>query len=307
MNMGGLRGVTVVMLLGACGDNLPAHVDAGAQADASRDATVCEVKPSYAPTQTLTMQARNGLQSGTTRRRLIWVDVLSSTNPPDAIWIELYEGYGVFETTRLATGTYELIGAEANYASCGVCVTLSAKLNTTTFEAAEDYIAIGGTLAVTSLDPFQGTLSNAQFQHIMFTNEGQQVINDGCTTSIAALSFNAPVVTNPPYTGNAVVSWSVNGANDGSKCPTGVGTVKVDVLNASDVVVATTDPSSPACNASPATVRLDNVAVGTYKVRATLTDPNTTTTYTAEQASVVISAYNDTAVSLDITCAGCPQ
>lgn len=112
----------------------------------------------------------------------------------DFIDLELYDGYGVF-SGGIAPGTYNLSGAELQYADCGLCALIltdgSAPDSTT-----DAYMATGGSITITTVTPtLAGTLTNVTFTHVSIdSNSGQSSpVADGCKSSIPSLAFSATV------------------------------------------------------------------------------------------------------------------
>jgi hypothetical protein len=107
--------------------------------------------------------------------------------------IQLAHGYGVFTSMAIAPGTYNLSGAELDYATCGACVFLHVDSVTTPYDI---YMATGGTLDVTSISgTFSGTISNATFTHSK-VNGGSlhsAPFGDGCSSAITSVPFSQAI------------------------------------------------------------------------------------------------------------------
>jgi hypothetical protein len=118
----------------------------------------------------------------------------------DDLTVELYKGYGAFETTELVPTTVTLGGDDANYDTCGACVMLYANWDRDLEQAEQLYIGIGGTLNITQVSPnLTGNLVNVTFEHIVEDADGSYVkAPDNCLSSIASVSFDAVVMTDPP-------------------------------------------------------------------------------------------------------------
>lgn len=97
---------------------------------------------------------------------VVFVDAQLNTDAtPDLLAIELYK-LGVF-ANGITTGTFQLTGAEANYATCGACVLIYTDFDQGAGMIADSYMATGGSLTITSLSPMvTGSLSNVTFTHV---------------------------------------------------------------------------------------------------------------------------------------------
>jgi hypothetical protein len=169
--------------------------DAAATADAGPQA--CTLSGPYAPAMALTNPGTNALQQGSTTQRVLqWGGPLNADAKPDVVFISLWDGYGAFMGGTIHTGTFTLGGAEGDFTSCGVCVLMGGDYDPTTMMTTQDFIATGGTLTVTSLSPFQGTLTNATFKHVKLptmTMPMQMDVADGCAATITSVMFNGMI------------------------------------------------------------------------------------------------------------------
>ena len=118
----------------------------------------------------------------------------------DDLTIELYKGFGVFTDTEIIPATVPLTGDEASYDDCGACVMIYANWDRDLETAEMVYIGVGGTLNITQVSPnIQGNLVNVTFEHIVEAADGSFVkAPDNCASSIASVSFDAVVMTDPP-------------------------------------------------------------------------------------------------------------
>lgn len=118
----------------------------------------------------------------------------------DDLVVELYKGFGVFTDTEIIPTTVQLTGDEGSYDDCGACVLIYANYSLDTGEYEMLYIAVGGTLNITQVSPnLQGNILNATFEHIVEDADGAFVkAPDTCASSIASVSFDALVETDPP-------------------------------------------------------------------------------------------------------------
>jgi hypothetical protein len=126
---------------------------------------------------------------------------LNQDSTPDFISLELWKGYGPFgdttNPTDIVPGTYTISGDETQYATCGVCILVLTDFDPNTMMVAgTPYLASSGSVTITSVSPnITGTFSNLVFQHVEI-NEMDATSTpsaDGCTTALAAGSFDAPV------------------------------------------------------------------------------------------------------------------
>lgn len=136
----------------------------------------------------------NGMPPG----EYVFGTLINADATPDALQIELYAGFGAFPGALPAAGaTVQITGAEANYATCGACVRIFTDLDTSTGNSAEEnsYFATSGTIQLTSITETSvaGTLTNLQFDHVAIDPNtfNSTSLNDGCSASLASLSFTA--------------------------------------------------------------------------------------------------------------------
>jgi len=124
-----------------------------------------------------------------------WSTEIGAATPPERrVVLGLYPGSGAFSAGPLRTGTFTLTGAEIQYATCGVCVTLrefDAQGGTTA-----RYMATAGTVTLSSISGrLTGTITNATFQHVnidgsTFTSTPHP---DGCATAIDNVAFDVMI------------------------------------------------------------------------------------------------------------------
>jgi hypothetical protein len=197
-----LKLVPLVLFFAACGnvrpDDLP---DAGAASDATPgggdgtpgrpDAVVptCLAAASYgAPT----MPAAATHTAGTNVYSL--GGEIDGTD--DAFLLDLFGGLGVF-AGGVAPGTYQIAGDETQYATCGACAVLVARLEpgVTLQDPDRIYLASSGTVEILSLSPrLTGSVSNLVLDHVRIdsTSAHSTVVGD-CQTTIDRIVFDAPV------------------------------------------------------------------------------------------------------------------
>lgn len=134
------------------------------------------------------------------------VGALEATQTSDLVWIELFEGPPPNYTTAnypATPFTVQLTGGELDYGTCSTCITLTTDadlmtLGTEMFMYADDYMATGGSVTITTLTATEvtGTLNNVNFAHVDFGDAGQTPNASGCTTTVANLPFTATIMAN---------------------------------------------------------------------------------------------------------------
>ncbi len=83
----------------------------------------------------------------------------------DIVSMEIWNGYGVFENSPIAVGTYEITGTELSFDTCGVCAFLYADVVDEN-NPGDQYFATGGTVEITSIEGnFTATLTNVTYAH----------------------------------------------------------------------------------------------------------------------------------------------
>ncbi len=147
---------------------------------------------------------------------------LSATMPggtTDVVQVELWDGQGAFAGGAVHTGTFQLTGAELDYATCGVCVRAVGDKGTT---GAKTYFATGGTVEVTSVGAGGATLSakitNITLAEVDATNKK---VTGGCTANVAGATVTG-TVQDLSGTGTGGGGGGGGGTGGGS-CPTTVG------------------------------------------------------------------------------------
>jgi hypothetical protein len=118
--------------------------------------------------------------------------------PEDLLHLELWDGAGVF-TGGFKTGTFQLTGDETDYFKCGACVVLAADINPANNLPTKFYMATGGTLTLTAMDPtvgtgkVTGTLTGVTFDEVDVSGDAQVPAAGSCTSSVGGFSFNLTV------------------------------------------------------------------------------------------------------------------
>ena len=122
--------------------------------------------------------------------------LLNSEATPDALELQLYAGLGAFPM-QITTGTFEITGAELNFATCGVCPLILADLDAGGVATGGVYLATGGTVTITSLRPnLAFEVSDLTFEHVEIdpmNNFESTPHPDGCQSAISAATFDSPI------------------------------------------------------------------------------------------------------------------
>lgn len=120
---------------------------------------------------------------------------LNTDTEPDVLFIELWDENTPF-MDGLATGTYGLVGLQADLFSCGACVYIAANVDGGPLDF---HMALGGSLTLDSVDATPGTgrivgsLTDVGFREVTVDVNGQHVVEGGCETEISAVSFDLTV------------------------------------------------------------------------------------------------------------------
>ena len=110
----------------------------------------------------------------------------NDANGKDDLFFRLVAGKGVF-AGGVAAGTYAIAGADASYATCGLCTNLIADI--TSSGPAKFYFAATGSVTLNTVTaPITGTASNLHFTEIDISTGA--TVSD-CTGDIASVSFTA--------------------------------------------------------------------------------------------------------------------
>nr|MBA2541116.1 hypothetical protein [Deltaproteobacteria bacterium] len=112
---------------------------------------------------------------------------MSATLPgstTEIVQLELYDGKGAFAGGTVQPGTYQITGADASYATCGVCVRAIGGKGTAD---AKSYFATGGTVVITSVGTggtaASATITGATFAEVDATTSA--AVTSGCTSALA--------------------------------------------------------------------------------------------------------------------------
>jgi hypothetical protein len=172
--------VAAAVVVSGCGDNAVIAPDAP---PCSLTITQYGAIASFASTHA----ARS--QDGAGKQTVAWLGALAPGPTADTLDIQLIQGNGAFAGGPPAAGTYSLTGAEAQLATCGVCVVVEAGMN-------RDYFAAqSGTLVIEDVGTsFKGSLSNVQLAHVTVDPATSvSTIADACATSITSASWDTPI------------------------------------------------------------------------------------------------------------------
>jgi hypothetical protein len=184
----------------------------GQKCDATTDMCVdaCTVNTALA-TPTLSSQSAN---YDATYDVTTYDGALNADAAPDYLDIELYNGVGVFASGGVVPGTYQLTGAELDYATCGACVLLFGNVDTTGGTITQYYMAQGGTLKLTATTGanLTGTLTNMTFASVTIDPDTFESTPDGnaCTSSITSAAFTAPLTMMSSITKTQSVRVHIN-------------------------------------------------------------------------------------------------
>jgi hypothetical protein len=125
---------------------------------------------------------------------------LSPGTPYDSFFGEFRVGRGPFGTsaapTAVVAGTYTLDGPELQYQTCGLCLRIGTMTTTTSY--ADEYLATGGTVTITTAGTADGqnvtfSLANVTFEHVRIDSSSQlsTPVGDNCTSSLASATFSS--------------------------------------------------------------------------------------------------------------------
>ncbi len=172
-------------------------IDPGPAANCAAPATLGELAAPPAATITANNQQGGGVA-------LTTGFLLDQTATPDVLLIGFWEGLGVF-TNGFAPGTYDIAGAETDFAACGACIFVGADVDAQG-NSAQLLMAQSGTLTITAIDPnpgqgrVTGSFSNVQLAEVEVSPDNvQTVVPNGCTSSLT--TFNFDLAVQPPMNG----------------------------------------------------------------------------------------------------------
>jgi hypothetical protein len=110
----------------------------------------------------------------------------------DVVQVELWPDRGAFRGGPVQPGTYQLSGADLDYATCGVCLRALADRGLPT---EREYFAIAGTVEVTAVGstadaPFVATVLDASFAEV---DSDHSEIESGCSVDLERVQISGSV------------------------------------------------------------------------------------------------------------------
>lgn len=127
-----------------------------------------------------------------------WAAPIDAQGKPTLLSLELYAGAGAFTGSKtIKTGTFQIAGDEANYATCGVCVLLYTQFDSQAMSIADSYMATGGTVKLTSVNgTLTGTITDAKFEHVQIDPDTFESTPDPsmCKSAITSISFSDAIM-----------------------------------------------------------------------------------------------------------------
>ncbi len=150
---------------------------------------------------------------------MVAVMPLEAAEPTDVLIAEFYPGFAPFGTqqapTAIVPGTYQLTGAQLQYADCGVCIRIGTN-STAAAGAEDDYMVKSGTVTVTQSDSRVGgtlafSVTGLTFEHVTIDAQTfvSTPVNDGCNSAIASAMHSSVMVAQPSKPGQATPAASV--------------------------------------------------------------------------------------------------
>ena len=121
---------------------------------------------------------------------------LNGDAKPDMLSIELYAFMeGTLFEEGLRTGTFEISGDEAQYATCSICVFVWGNVDEAAQSSAADYFLTGGTVELTSVEgQLSGTITNATFTKVDISDEFVSTPHvSGCTAGLERVAFDTEI------------------------------------------------------------------------------------------------------------------
>jgi hypothetical protein len=181
----------------ACGsDDGKTTPDARLLQDAAPDARPCGALPNYG---TPTPMNEYAVRDADTMPESIYYESALNADPQyDAITIQLFKGYGAFETGEIEAKIIPLTGVEAQFETCGACVILYGDYDDGTQETlGGTYLATGGSLNLQGVSPnIRGLLLNTRLVEVTIDDgTGVSTPVGNCATEIASFAFDFPVTT----------------------------------------------------------------------------------------------------------------
>lgn len=134
--------------------------------------------------------------------------LINADATPDAIFLNLYKGFGTYMTGEITAKSVTIAGDETEGVSCGACLEVDTDIDDQG-KTKDIYLASGGTINITAVSPMLTfTVSSASFRHVDVVDPQTFETKDsadGCTTSVASLSFTATVEDGGSGSGSAAL------------------------------------------------------------------------------------------------------
>ena len=220
-----LFAIATAFTMAACGDD---GGDVGSDPDAAPeidpiDATpppVCEDLPvSFGELGELAGSALiepiDELEPDGPRRLALEFD-LDQADPPDKLFVELWEDVAPFDDTGFEARTIGLNGLHSDLITCGACVFVAADVSDPA--QLDFHMARGGSLDIDTLtltgenDRIEGSIQDLEVRQVEVSADGQSEVVGGCVSEITSMSFaldvlpsTTPRVLSPRRRGRAVL------------------------------------------------------------------------------------------------------
>jgi hypothetical protein len=197
----GVCALTLLPIAFACGgDDSGDHITIP-QPDASIDAMEpCLAQTMYSPTfgsdNTEVTDYPAGSGTDPSPHEIYFLGYLDNNDPGDYLYMDLYAGYGAFSSGDIVPGSYSLVDDDTAYSTCGACVYLGAKVDSTTGDVGNYYFAHSGTLTLTSTTGrLTGALQDAIFYRVPKDADGNpsDESNLDCNSMIKSVTFDSVI------------------------------------------------------------------------------------------------------------------
>ena len=204
MRIAALFAPALVTSLAACGGGGSSGADAQIILnDAAPDARPCGASPQYgSPTAMNEIATRD---ADTMPEEIYYESALNADPQYDAITLQLYKGFGAFETGEIEPKLIPLNVTESQYETCGACVILYADYDDATGATlGGTYLASGGSLNLAGVSPnIRGMLLNTRLVEVMIDEDtGVSTPTGNCAAELMSFQFDFPVTTEAPaFTG----------------------------------------------------------------------------------------------------------
>lgn len=141
-------------------------------------------------------------------RYISWAARLDTGSPFDALFIDLWGGFGAFSGGTIGPGTYTISGDDTKYSTCGLCVMVLTDivLNGNMITSYADwYFATAGEVQVTAMDQTGGSdgsghygirINSATLSHVSKTANGNpsDMVADSCASSITNFQIDSKLL-----------------------------------------------------------------------------------------------------------------